>query len=63
MAEMLTAEQMVSRAIAERAAVSVDHQTKAFVGFRFHLSGDARPTVVRVRRDAGAFAALAQAAA
>jgi hypothetical protein len=55
----MTATQMIQAAIAEGAQFTLDHETRAFVGFRFRLASDARDTVVRIRRDAAEFATVA----
>jgi hypothetical protein len=53
-----TAEQMIAQAIAEKAVISFDHETRAFVGFRFHLSDESRSTVVRVHKKTLTFKTL-----
>lgn len=49
-----TAETRIAQAINENAAVSIDHQTRAFIGFRFQLSDEDRATVVRVHKSQAA---------
>ena len=59
--EMMTATQMIQAAMHEGAKFTLDHETRAFVGFRFRLASDDRDTVVRIRRDAPEFASVAKA--
>lgn len=59
----MTATQQIIQALAENAAISLDHETKAFVGFRFHLRGDVRHTVVRVHKSTPEYQSLIGAAA
>jgi hypothetical protein len=46
-----TAEQRIAQAIAEKAVISFDHETRAFAGFRFQLLDESRSTVVRVHKN------------
>ncbi len=61
--QMQTPDQTIAQAIAERAAITVDHETKRFVGFRFKLSTAPRATVVRVSKDTSLCASLIALAA
>tara|TARA_R110000782_G_scaffold80480_1_gene159265 strand:- start:161 stop:355 length:195 start_codon:yes stop_codon:yes gene_type:complete len=56
-----TAEQRIAQAIAEKAVISFDHETRAFVGFRFQLSDESRSTVVRVHKNTLTFKSLSLA--
>ena len=58
-----TAEQRIAQAIAEKAVISFDHETRAFAGFSFQLSDEKNATVVRVHKSTAPFETLAQAAA
>lgn len=60
---METATQKIIAALAEGAKFSIDHETRAFVGFRFRCASDERDTVVRIRRDAKEFAVITSVAA
>ena len=53
----------IAVALTENAAIAIDHETRAFVGFRFKIAADPRETVVRVHRKSAEFAALSARAA
>ena len=59
----MTATQFIIQALAEKAAITVDHETKSFIGFRFRLSNAERDTVVRVHRARPEAAAMLEASA
>lgn len=54
----MTATQQIIQALAENAKIFIDHETKAFMGFRFRLAGAERDTVVRVHKQTAEFASL-----
>ncbi|MEM1046510.1 MAG: hypothetical protein AAGL24_10175 [Pseudomonadota bacterium] len=51
---MKTAEQRSRQALTEGAKIEIDHETRSFVAFRFQLSDEQRPTVIRVHRSQAA---------
>jgi hypothetical protein len=60
---MKTAQDLIAQAIAEKAIILLDHETRAFAGFRFQLSDEVLATVVRVHKKTAPFLTLTQAAA
>jgi len=59
----MTASEVIKATPIEGVAVSIDHETRAFVGFKFHLSAHTRHTVVRIHRASPEFLALISAVA
>lgn len=63
MIKAMNAAERIAVALAEGAAIAIDHETRAFVGFRFKIAADSSETVVRVHRKSVEFAALNERAA